>query len=191
MPINLNYKVRFLINENSNSKHFPWKRYIFWPSFYTTRLACFYVFISALSYQFSVSRHMFWTILEFLFLLPSGEHGSFQNPTFLPLQVRTIDQLRGPNPTASGTWEHWNSLQHHWGFPWLPFILPWISLAISGDGRGPSFLPGSVLQFPGALCPSRVRSAWWAESQDYTQFLTVSPSPIHLGAALQGFCRFN
>lgn len=92
---------------NSNSKHFPLKLYIFWPLFYTTCLEFFHIFIFELSdYHFSVSTHMCWTILEYLFLLRSGEHEPSIRALLSFLQVRTMGSgLPNQQPVGAGSIE--------------------------------------------------------------------------------------
>lgn len=182
VPINLNYKVRFLRNEKFKLQTFSIKiiyiltiilhhmswilSYIY---FWIKRLSlfCLYTYVlDNLGVSVFASIRRAWAFHQSpAFFSSSEDHG-----------------LRASKPTASRSWEYWNSRLPCSNFPSLPFILPGILSALYCSFQthvSIHSLVWVVRQNPKILSP-------WLHSP-----LTIIQSPINLGAAVQGFCRFN
>ena len=146
---------------------------------------------------------MCWTILQCLFLLQSEAHGSLQKPAFL--SAIEDHGLRAPKPTASVTWQ-----PPGWYLcPIVPFetlasslaavLHPALYLTLDPTSLYP--LRGCTWTIPTAwVCTATsklhvsIQSWVWVVGRilkpGYTQLL-VTQSSGNLGAAVQGFCRFN
>lgn len=184
---------------NSNSKHFPWKLYIFWPLFYTTCLEFFYIFIFELSYYHSsVSRHMCWTISECLFCF-NQESVTLSRTLLSFLQARTMVGwgLSNQQPMMGAENIEIASSLVQFPTPALHLTLDPSSLC---PARGCKWtIPAAWVCTAASKLHASIQSWVWAigriprsAAPGYTHLLPVTQSPIiNLGAAVQGFCRFN